>query len=183
LSNRAQPGKIDLGVDRGGIETAMSQDIGNLFQGRATLKHVSGRAVAQTMRSMQSASEATSGSRLPDHGSDYTRVNRNIEWRTVPNKHGTALCRRAPLVKIAGNGMSGDGRQRQDIDPAGLSHPHSQCGVLPVNVFQAQRRYLKGAETEIHQAANNRVIALTLWSRLLKGCRQPDEFLLVEVLR
>src|ERR1035437_4192655 len=135
------------------------------------------------MWSMQSAGEAASGSGLPDYRPDYTCVNRNIEWRTVPHKHGTALCRRASFVKIAGNGMPGNGRQRQNVNAVGLAHPDSQCGVLPVNVFQAQRRYLKGAETEIHQAANDCVIALTLWIRLPKGRHQPGEFLLAEVLR
>ncbi len=36
---------------------------------------------------MQSAGEAASGSRLPDHRPDHPRVNRNIEWRTMPHKH------------------------------------------------------------------------------------------------
>ena len=67
MGNRSQTGEIDLGVDRGGIETAVSQDVGNLFQARATLKHASGCAVAQAMWSMQSAGEAASGSSLPDH--------------------------------------------------------------------------------------------------------------------
>ena len=59
--------------------------------------------------------------------------------------------------------------QRQDVNAVGLAHPDSQCGVLPVNVIHAQRRYLKGAETEVHEAANDCVIALTLWIRLFKG--------------
>lgn len=86
-------------------------------------------------------------------------------------------------MKIVGNGMPGDGGQRPDADAAGLAHPDSQCGVLPINVIHAQRRYLKGAETEVHEAANDCVIALTLWIRLLKGRHQPGECLLVEVLR
>src|SRR5947199_62148 len=96
---------------------------------------------------MQATGEAASRSSLSDYRLDYTCVNRNIEWRTVPYKHGTALCHRASLVKIAGNGMPGNGRQRQDVNAVGLAHPDSQCGVLPINVFQAQRRYLQGAET------------------------------------
>src|SRR6266496_3262424 len=135
------------------------------------------------MWSMQPTGEAASGSRLTDHRPDYTRVNRNIEWRTVSHKHGTALCRRASFVKIAGNGMPGDGRQRQDVDAVGLAHPDSQRGVLPIDVFQAQRRNLKGAEPEIHQAANDRVIALTLRISVLKGGHKSGEFLLAEVLR
>ena len=121
------------------------------------------------MRSMQSAGEAASGSRLPDYRPDYTCVNRNIEWRTVPHKHGTAFCLGASLVKVTGNGMARDGRQRQDVNTVGFAHTDSQCGILPIDVFQKQRRYLKGTETEIHQAANDRVIALTLWIRLFKG--------------
>ena len=132
---------------------------------------------------MQPASEAASGSRLPDHRPDHTRVNRNVEWRTVPHKHGTALCRRASLLKIAGNGVPGDGRQWQNVGAVGLAHPDSQCGVLPIDVIQAQCRNLKGAETEIHQAANDRVIAFTLWIGVLKGRHQSGEFFLAEVLR
>jgi hypothetical protein len=70
---------------------------------------------------MQSAGEAASGSRLPDHRPDYTCVNRNIKWRTVPHKHGAALRRRASLVKIVGYGMPGIGRQRQDVGAVGLT--------------------------------------------------------------
>jgi hypothetical protein len=159
------------------------QDIGNLFQGRATLKHVSGCAVAEAMWPMESAGEAASGSRLPDYGSDYTRVNGKIKWRTVPNKNGAALCRGASFLKIGCNGIPGGGRQGQDVDAVGLADPDSQCGVPPIDVFEAQRGHLEGAETEVQEAANDRVIALTLWARTLKGRRQPAEFLLVEVLR
>ncbi len=79
--------------------------------------------------------------------------------------------------------MPGDGRQRQNVGAVGLAHPDSQCGVLPIDVFQAQSRNLKGAETEIYQAANDRVIAFTLWIILLKDRHQPGDFHLVEVLR
>lgn len=118
---------------------------------------------------MQPAGEAASSSRLPDYRPNYACVNRNIEWRTVPHEYGTALCRRAGLVKIAGNGMAGNGRQRQHVNPVGLAHRDSQCAVLPVKVFEAQPRYFKGAETEIDQAAKDCMIALTLWIGLLKG--------------
>src|ERR1700733_595533 len=135
------------------------------------------------MWTMQSAGETTSSSRSSDHRPDYGRVNGNIEWRTVPDKHSAALRRRPSLVKIVGDGLPSDGRQWQHVSAVGLAHPDSQRAVLPIDVVQAQRRDLTRAKTEIHQAANDRVVALTLRLNLLKGRHQLDEFFLAEVLR
>jgi hypothetical protein len=132
---------------------------------------------------MESAGEAASGSRLSDYGSDYTRVNRTIEWGTVSNKNGAAVCRGTSFLKIRGDGIPGGGRQGQDVGASGLACADGQCGVPPVDVFKAQRGHLEGAQPEVHHAANDRVIALTLWTRLLKGRRESAELLLVQVLR
>lgn len=135
------------------------------------------------MWSMQSAGETTSSSRLSDHRPDYGGVNGNIEWRTVPDKHRAALRRGPSLVKIVGDGLPSDGRQWQHVNAVGLSHPDSQRAVLPIDVVQAQRRYLTRAKTEIHQAANDCVVALALRFDLLKSRHQLGEFLPAEVLR
>jgi hypothetical protein len=135
------------------------------------------------MWSMQSAGETTSSSRLSDHRPDYGRVNGNIEWRTVPDKHCAALRRRPSLVKIVGDRLPSDGRQWQHVSAVGLAHPYGQGAVLPINVVQAQRRYLTRAKTQIHQAANDRVVALTLRLDQFRGRHQLGEFLLAEVLR
>ena len=99
----------------------MPQDVGNLLQGRATLKHEGGGAVAELMWSMQATGETASGRRLPDYRSDYTGVNRHIEWRAVPHKDGPALYRRATIVKIVGDSSPSVGRQRQHVDTVGLA--------------------------------------------------------------
>jgi hypothetical protein len=65
----------------------------------------------------------------------------------------------------------------------GLAHPYSQRAVLPIDVVQAQCRYLTRAKTEIHQASTDRVVALTPRLDLPKGWHQLDEFFLAEVLR
>ena len=83
--------------------------------------------------------------------------------------------RRASLLKIVGNGMPGSGRQRQDVAAAGLAHAGQS--------MWRSSSHLKGTKTEIHQTANDCVIALTLWIRLLKGRHQPGQFFLIEVLR
>src|ERR1035437_3427419 len=99
------------------------------------------------MWSMQSADETTSSSRLSDHRPDYGRVNGNIEWRAVPDKHCAALRRRPSLVKIVGDGLPSDDRQWQHVSAVGLARPNSQRAVIPIDVVQAQRRYLTRAKT------------------------------------
>src|ERR1700683_5592493 len=135
------------------------------------------------MGTMQSAAETPSSSLSSDHRPDYGRVNGNIEWRTVPDKHSAALCRRPSLVKIVGDGLPSDGRQWKHVSAVGLAHPDSQRAVLPIDVVQAQCRYLTRAKTEIHQAANDRVVTLTLRLALFKGRHQLGEFFLGEALR
>ena len=86
-------------------------------------------------------------------------------------------------MKIVGDGLPSDGRQWQHVSAVGLAHPDSQRTVLPIDVVQVQCRYLTRAKTEIHQAANDRVVALTLRLELFKGRHQLGEFFLAEVLR
>src|SRR5471030_1789434 len=135
------------------------------------------------MWTMQSAGETTSSSRLSDHRPDYGRAHGNIEWRTVPDKHCAVFRRRPRLVKIVGDGLPSDGRQWQHVNAVGLAYPDSQRAVLPIDVVQVQRRDLTRAKTQVHQAANNRVVALTLRVDLFKGRHQLGEFLLAEILR
>src|SRR5471030_996057 len=130
------------------------------------------------MWTMQSAGETTSSSRLSDHRPDYGRAHGNIEWRTVPDKHCAVFRRRPRLVKIVGDGLPSDGRQWQHVNAVGLAYPDSQRAVLPIDVVQVQRRDLTRAKTQVHQAANNRVVALTLRVDLFKGRHQLGEFLL-----
>jgi hypothetical protein len=135
------------------------------------------------MWTMQSAGETAASSRLSDYRPDYGRVHGNIEWRTVPDKHCAALGLGSSLVKIVGDGLPGDGRQWQHVSAVGLARPDRQPTGFPIDVIQAQRRYLTRAKTEVHQAANDRIVALTLRLDLAKGQHQLGEFLLAEVLR
>ena len=97
------------------------------------------------MWSMQPTGEAASGSRLPDHRPDYARVNRHIEWRTVPDKHGTALCRRASFVKILAMAcpvMAGSGKTstRWDLPIRTVSVPFFQSMSSRRNAATSKER-------------------------------------------
>jgi len=87
----------------------------------------------------------------------------------MPHKHGPALCCRPTFVKIVGDSLPSDCRQRQHVDAVGLASSNGQRARLPVNVVQVQHRYFARAKAEINQAANDRVVTLTLRLILLEA--------------
>ena len=143
---------VDLGVERGGLAARGGAAPADLRQRRALPEHPGRRGVPQAVRADRRQPGPVA------RGADHPRDRAAVEpgrGRVHPQEQRPALAARA-TAKVGHDRLADIDRQRQHVVTAALA-ANEQLAATPVEVIEAQRGDLPGAQPEPRQQQQDRV--------------------------
>jgi hypothetical protein len=146
LGYRSQGGKINLGINLGGLGRLMPEDLADLSQRGSAPEHLSGQGMPQQVSSFALRLKARPQESPPDNVAHSDGSGKADVRSLHADEHAARGTRRSSLLQIRGQSAPHIGRQRQAI-LASTFAPDQDCADAPVDILQRQVNHLSSSQT------------------------------------
>lgn len=138
--------KVHLGVNGGGLDVLVPEDIGYLLERGPFPEHPGGEGVPQNMRTMGGLTRKAVQER-PSHSYAYRRSGYRPTDRGCETYKNMASPRWRSSVQVCGQRFSRFCGKREVVDPARLGLAESHAAFPPVDIIELQVGHLSRAES------------------------------------
>ncbi len=148
---------VDLGVMGRRVDASVAQDQPDLLERDAMTQHLGRRCVPQDVRALDRRHDAGPLHEASHHRRDAVTVPERPKRRDIAQEHVIARGGRGTVHEVVGDRIPDILRKRQTHLVAGLARdPQRAC--LPLDIAEAELRYVSGAQPEARQEQQDRAI-------------------------